>query len=77
MKPHGRIDRTRTYDLYHPKVAFYQTELQPDKIMVGRVGFEPTHPKGTALQAAAALQLDRLPVNLSAIKRRVSLNLPI
>ena len=30
QKP-GLNDRTRTYDLYHPKVAFYQTELHPDK----------------------------------------------
>ena len=29
--------------------------------MVGGVGFEPTHLKGMALQATAALQLDRPP----------------
>ena len=31
------------------------------KPLVGRVGVEPTHQKGTDLQSAAALQLDRLP----------------
>ena len=30
--------------------------------MVGGVGFEPTHPEGTDLQSAAALQLYRPPV---------------
>ena len=30
--------------------------------LVGKVGFEPTHPKGTDLQSAAALQLCRLPI---------------
>ena len=30
--------------------------------MVGKVGFEPTHPKGTNLQSAADLQLCRLPM---------------
>ena len=32
--------------------------------LVGKVGFEPTHPKGTDLQSAAALQLCRLPIFL-------------
>ena len=45
MTPHGLNDRTRTYDLYHPKVAFYQTELYLDNV-VGRVGLEPTQPIG-------------------------------
>lgn len=31
-------------------------------VMVGRVGFEPTHPEGTDLQSAATLQLRRLPI---------------
>ena len=30
--------------------------------MVGGVGVEPTHPKGTDLQSAATLQLRRLPI---------------
>lgn len=30
--------------------------------LVGRVGFEPTHPEETDLQSAAALQLYRLPI---------------
>lgn len=30
--------------------------------MVGSVGFEPTHPKGTDLQSAVTLQLYGLPI---------------
>ena len=30
--------------------------------LVGKVGFEPTHPKGTDLQSAVTLQLHRLPI---------------
>lgn len=45
MTPHGLNDRTRTYDLYHPKVAFYQTELHPD--MVGQEGIAPTRAKSS------------------------------
>ena len=32
------------------------------RVLVGRVGFEPTHPEGTDLQSAATLQLRRLPI---------------
>ena len=35
---------------------------QSSAVLVGRVGFEPTHPKGTGLQPAATLQLRRLPL---------------
>ena len=31
-------------------------------LLVGKVGFEPTHPKGTDLQSAVTLQLHRLPI---------------
>ena len=54
MTLYGLNDRTRTYDLYHPKVAFYQTELHPDIIyMVGQAGLEPAMLKATGLQPAA------------------------
>ena len=38
MKRIGRGDRIRTYDLYVPNVALYQTELHPDtaRISAGR-----------------------------------------
>ena len=43
-------------------IIYKEQNLVKTILLVGEVGFEPTHPEETALQAAAALQLYRLPI---------------
>lgn len=57
LTPFGREDKTLRVSFSLELI----TMLRADNPMVGGVGFEPTHPKGTDLQSAATLQLRRPP----------------